>query len=70
MLVVTRSPGQSLVIDERIVVTVLAASRGSVRVGIAAPAEVLVRRAELTRSRDEGVDHAGPDDGSAVPHAG
>ena len=48
MLVVARGPGQSIVIDERIVVTVLTTARGVVRLGVEAPAEVRVRRGELT----------------------
>lgn len=47
MLVLARSAGQSVVLDGRIVVTVLATRGGLVRLGIDAPAEVGVRRAEL-----------------------
>jgi carbon storage regulator len=47
MLVLARGPGQSLVLDERIVVTVLEAGRGVVRLGIEAPTDVGVRRGEL-----------------------
>jgi carbon storage regulator len=47
MLVLARSAGQSVVLDGRIVVTVLATRGGLVRLGIEAPAEVGVRRAEL-----------------------
>jgi len=52
MLVVARGPGQSVVIDERIVVTVLAAARGVVRLGVDAPSEVGVRRGELASRGD------------------
>jgi len=47
MLVLARGTGQSLVLDERIVVTVLATGRGIVRLGIEAPIDVGVRRGEL-----------------------
>lgn len=47
MLVLARGQGQSVVLDDRIVVTVLAARGGSVRLGIEAPREVGVRRGEL-----------------------
>jgi len=47
MLVLARGTGQSLVLDERIVVTVLATARGIVRLGIEAPTDVGVRRGEL-----------------------
>jgi carbon storage regulator len=48
MLVLTRGQGQSVVLDERITVTVLASRGGTVRLGIEAPPEVGVRRGELT----------------------
>lgn len=47
MLVLSRSPGQSVVIDDRIVVTVLVSRPGIVRLGIEAPDGVHVRRGEL-----------------------
>lgn len=47
MLVLTRGPGQSVVLGRDIVVTVLAARGASVRLGIEAPPGVPVRRAEL-----------------------
>ncbi|MBI1377397.1 MAG: carbon storage regulator [Frankiales bacterium] len=47
MLVLARSAGQSVVLDERIVVTVIDTRGGVVRLGISAPGEVGVRRAEL-----------------------
>jgi sRNA-binding carbon storage regulator CsrA len=60
-----------VVLDERIVVRVLAAGRGVVRLGIEAPPEVGVRRGELAAqpagetpaaevgSAGSGADHAG-----------
>jgi carbon storage regulator len=53
MLVLARSAGQSVVLDERIVVTVLDTKGGIVRLGVAAPDEVAVRRGELARRTDE-----------------
>ncbi len=47
MLVLTRRPGQSVVLGRDIVVTVLASRGAGVRLGIEAPPGVPVRRAEL-----------------------
>jgi carbon storage regulator len=47
MLVLARGPGQSVVLDDRIVVTVLPSRLGVVRLGIEAPEGVGVRRGEL-----------------------
>jgi carbon storage regulator CsrA len=47
MLVIARSAGQSVVLDERITVTVLASRAGLVRLGIEAPEGLGVRRGEL-----------------------
>ena len=47
MLVLARGPGQSVVLDDRITVTVLASRPGLVRLGIEAPHDVPVRRGEL-----------------------
>lgn len=47
MLVLARGPGQSVVLDDRITVTVLASRPGLVRLGIEAPDGVGVRRGEL-----------------------
>ncbi len=52
MLVLTRGQGQSVVLDDRITVTVLASRAGTVRLGIDAPPEVGVRRGELEPVRD------------------
>ena len=49
MLVVTRKVGQRILIGESIAVTVLKVSGGSVRIGIDAPAEMLVMREELAK---------------------
>lgn len=47
MLVLARGPGQSVVLDDRITVTVLPSRPGIVRLGIEAPDGVGVRRGEL-----------------------
>lgn len=47
MLVLSRGQGQSVVLDDQIVVTVLVAKEGVVRLGVEAPREVRVRRGEL-----------------------
>lgn len=47
MLVLARGQGQSVVLDGRIIVTVLETRGGVVRLGIDAPCEVGVRRGEL-----------------------
>ena len=52
MLVLARSAGQSVVLDDRIIVTVIETSGGIVRLGIAAPPDVGVRRGELDRLTD------------------
>lgn len=50
MIVLTRKPGQEIVIDGRIVVKVLA-SEGRVRIGIDAPRDVRVDRREVHDAR-------------------
>ncbi len=47
MLVLSRKKGESIVIDERIVVTVVDLRNGKVRLGVEAPKEVPVHRKEL-----------------------
>lgn len=49
MLVLSRKVNEELVIDRRIRVRLLGASRGRVRLGIEAPRGVDVKRAELGR---------------------
>jgi carbon storage regulator CsrA len=49
VLVLARSNGQSVVLDDRIVVTVITTRTGLVRLGIEAPEGVGVRRGELDR---------------------
>ena len=47
MLVLSRKVNEELVIDRQIRVRLLGASRGRVRLGIEAPREVDIKRAEL-----------------------
>jgi len=49
MLVLGRKENQRLIIDGRIVVTVVRASNGNVRLGIEAPSHVSVQREEIIR---------------------
>jgi carbon storage regulator len=47
MLVLTRRPGQRIVIDDNIVVSVVSMKNGQVRLGIEAPPSVHIVREEL-----------------------
>lgn len=52
MLVLTRRPGEEIAIGDQITVTVLDIRGDVVRLGIAAPRDVRVDRAEVRRRRD------------------
>lgn len=47
MLVLTRKAGESLVLDDRIIVTVVEIKGGKVRIAIEAPGEVPIHRKEV-----------------------
>jgi carbon storage regulator len=47
MLVLSRKPGESVIIDDRIVVTVVQIGGGRIRLGIEAPREVPILRSEV-----------------------
>ena len=47
MLVLTRRPGESIIVGQDIVVTVIEIKGGQVRIGIDAPREVQVHREEV-----------------------
>jgi len=47
MLVLTRKPGQKLMVGDNVVVTVLSLRNGQVRIGIEAPRAISIRREEL-----------------------
>ena len=49
MLVLARKENERLIIDGEIVVTVVRASNGSVRLGIDAPAHISIKREELLK---------------------
>ena len=49
MLVLSRKVGERIVIDECIEIQVCAVGRNTVKIGIAAPREVSIRREELSR---------------------
>ena len=70
MLVLTRKPGQSILIGDGIEVQVLSTAGEKVRLGITAPREVPIFRNEVKdRIDDEGADEE-PDDASAMPQNG
>lgn len=52
MLVLTRQPGESLLIGDNIVITVLEVRGDKVRIGIEAPRDVKILREELERNPD------------------
>lgn len=47
MLVLSRNPGESVVIGEDIIVTILAVRGNQVRIGFRAPLEMPIRRKEI-----------------------
>lgn len=51
MLILSRRAGESIVIADNIVVTVLSVTNGQVRLGIEAPAGVIVDREEVHHRR-------------------
>ena len=60
MLVLSRKPGESLVIGGNITVTVVEAKGGRVRIGIDAPRELPVHRDEVRRRIDREAKDASP----------
>ena len=58
MLVLTRKPGDEVVIDGQIRITLIGIQGGRVRIGITAPAGVRVDRAEVARRISEFVPEA------------
>lgn len=62
MLILSRKPGESIVIGTDVVVKVLSVEGEKVRIGIAAPDSVRVLREELLRGERGGGDVADPRD--------
>ena len=58
MLILSRKKGESLAIGENIEITVVEVSGDRVRLGIKAPGDVSVLRAELKQTADENKDSA------------
>ena len=59
MLVLTRKPGEGVVIGDEITITIVEAKNGGVRIGIDAPRDVKIYRRELyDRIREENIDAA------------
>ncbi|MCU0880575.1 MAG: carbon storage regulator [Pirellulaceae bacterium] len=48
MLVLSRKPNERLIIDENIIVTIVRVAGDTVRIGIEAPAEIAIRREEIS----------------------
>ena len=55
MLVLTRRPGESIVINGNVVVTILPSQGHQVKIGIDAPASVSVDRAEIAARKAAGL---------------
>ena len=53
MLVLTRKVGEQIVIDGNIIVTVTAVDGNKVRIGVSAPPQVRIDRAEIHQARNE-----------------
>lgn len=49
MLVLTRRPGQDIIIDDNIIVSVLSMKNGQVRLGFTAPRDIPIVRSELEK---------------------
>ncbi len=49
MLILSRRVGEGVVLDDKITIKIIDASKGSVRIGIEAPKDVLILREELAQ---------------------
>lgn len=56
MLILTRRVGESVVIGDDVIITVLAIKSGQVRLGVKAPREVAVHREEIYHRIQNGAD--------------
>lgn len=64
MLVLSRNVGESIVIGEDVVVTVLMVSGATVRLGIEAPRDIVVHRSEVVSARAVGAAGTASPEGS------
>lgn len=55
MLVLSRKEGERLVVDDNIVITIVKVQGGGVRIGIEAPPDVAIKRAELLSRPNAGM---------------
>lgn len=60
MLILTRKVGEALVIANNIIVTVIGVNNGQVRLGIKAPAHVVVDREEVHQRRQADLQNTSP----------
>jgi carbon storage regulator len=67
MLIITRRPGEKIMLGDDIVIEVIEVSGSSVRVGIAAPKSVAVYREEIWRAVKEENTAAAAADPSQLP---
>ena len=67
MLIITRRPGEKIMLGDDIVIEVIEVSGSSVRVGIAAPKSVAVYREEIWRAVKEENAAAASADPSRLP---
>lgn len=58
MLVITRKNGESVLIGDDIVVTVIQSNGGQIRLGIEAPKDILIRRSNGDETSDALADDA------------
>jgi carbon storage regulator len=69
MLIIARRSGERIIVDDRIVVTVLEISGQMVRIGIEAPREVSIYREELWQAVKQENEAAARGDLEALPRA-
>jgi carbon storage regulator len=60
MLVLSRKPGERILIGDKIAITVVRIAPGIVRIGVEAPAELPILREELANGHDTSVEAAVP----------
>jgi carbon storage regulator len=69
VLILSRKPGESIILDDKVTITVMEVSKGVVKLGIDAPKEMMILRKELkdvvvdankkAANQDENVDLSG-----------